>query len=262
MVTFTHSLFKRKRAFTLIEMMVVIAIIGILSALLIPAISVAKQKARSVKCISNLRQLSLGFTMYTDDHAQQLPPLNSGGPFKDPVTPHNPTNWWYRIISEAGYIPSVTNKNGIWRCPNVIAEDMYSPFEELMEGYGVVENNGHVPGLRSIMWYALDKDGKPAGSVRTGAIKRPSELWMVGDVGTPKDEDLDLAKFPYGGYYRTEITTFPPTSLGMWDQKPPKQPAVRHKLKANICFVDGHVEAWDYQRLSQNYRDVFAVTNR
>ena len=237
----------------------VIAIIGILMSLLMPALSVAKQRARKVKCISNVKQQALAFHLFAGDNKDQLPPLNSGGPFKDPVTPHSPTNWWYRIISDGGYLPSVTNKGGIWRCPNVRDDDIDSPFGERMEGYGPVENHKHVPGMRSLLNYALDSGGKPAGSDYLGSIRRSSELWLVGDVGVPKNEDLDLGKYPYGGYYRTDITTFPPDALGIWNGLPPKQPAFRHKLLSNIGFVDGHVESWDYADLSTNRLDIFGL---
>lgn len=250
------------RAFTLVEMLVVIAIIGILASLLLPAFSAAKQKVRRIKCVSNVRQIGMAFILYAGDHTDQLPPLNSGGPFKDPVTPHNPTNWWYRIISDTKYLPDVKDKDHVWRCPNVFQEDLDSPFGEKMEGYGPVENSGHVPGLNSIIWWAQNSDGTPHGSLRLGAIHRQTELWLVGDVGVPKDESKDLSKYPYGGYYRTDITTFPPDTLGIWDGKPPKQPALRHNLKANICFVDDHVEQWNYGELSTNRSDIFGLKTK
>src|SRR6185436_12125782 len=62
-----------QRAFTLIELLVVIAIIAILAALLLPALAKAKSKARSVSCLSNLKQWGLALTMYYDENEDTIP---------------------------------------------------------------------------------------------------------------------------------------------------------------------------------------------
>ena len=74
-----------KHAFTLIELLLAIAMISILAALLLPALNGAKEKGRQTSCLSNLRQVNLAIRLYADDYADSLPVLPNPNPYPNGV---------------------------------------------------------------------------------------------------------------------------------------------------------------------------------
>src|SRR3989441_8333180 len=125
-----------QRAFTLIELLVVIAIIAILASLLLPALARAKQKAKTVKCLSNEKQIALGYLLYASDSSDYLPLAAHLGDAA-------PCQWFFEISPYiAKQTASYTNlvaKANVVACPSAQLENAFpsnTPAAAAYGGYG------------------------------------------------------------------------------------------------------------------------------
>ncbi len=257
------------RGFTLIELLVVIAIIAILAAILFPVFAQAREKARSISCLSNLKQIGTGTMMYVQDYDETFP-LCWGNVA--------PVGTWFEAVNP--YIKNGVKQNadgkinwgqsgGIWRCPSDSAA-----------GSGISYTaNGNIGGA------ANSQDVNPFVHAKSlAAIQRPAEvLWAAeankqtnaqGQVtGTPTDlvrvhptygdgiykvnEESEQAAQLLRAYFKQKDWSEKSCNVGCPDGAwACKYPNFRHSRSgersgfANMVFADGHAKAIRYGTLS------------
>jgi prepilin-type N-terminal cleavage/methylation domain-containing protein/prepilin-type processing-associated H-X9-DG protein len=194
-----------RRGFTLIELLVVIAIIAILAAILFPVFAKAREKARQSSCLSNVKQLGLGFMQYAQDYDEMLP--------QDYRCP-----WATRYTWRAMIYPYV--KNGqVFSCPSdsnrydgALMGQCVSGEGNLLSGYGdnTMHYNTGAPQPPGVIDCSL------------GKVVLPAELILIGDSNAGGHQiSLDVNTL---GYVRTDAG------------------ALRHNEGANYGFADGHAK--------------------
>jgi prepilin-type N-terminal cleavage/methylation domain-containing protein/prepilin-type processing-associated H-X9-DG protein len=204
-----------RKAFTLIELLVVIAIIAILAAMLLPALSAAKQHAWTTGCNSNLHQIGLGMRMYADDNHELYP--ESGGyiqwgtnDFAAPVGSGLPS-WMQQIVS-------YTLNTNVYRCPGNVQlpldeQGPFNYFNGCNAAYGQADSAASVNAVKIMFPSAYVLGGDTAG-ISGGALKF-----------YPLDADKDdYTQNCVGGAAPTSITE-------VWQI---------HSKGQNVMFADGH----------------------
>jgi prepilin-type N-terminal cleavage/methylation domain-containing protein/prepilin-type processing-associated H-X9-DG protein len=117
------------KAFTLVELLVVISIISLLMAILLPGLGKAKANSRRTTCMSNLRQIGVGFKAYLDDNRDIMPPAA-----EFPSLVSDPNDYGYRPAVTVFLLPLLKDKE-IFRCPEDIKYNYYKKWGLSYEYY-------------------------------------------------------------------------------------------------------------------------------
>ena len=238
----------RRSGFTLIELLVVIAIIAILAALLLPALTKAKDKAKTTQCINNMRQLQVCWQLYTDENNDLLP-LNGAAPTPGPGGNGLPNSW---IQGGAQSDPALP----------FIANGVLYPYNKSVTLYACPANTRQItyPANPPTTWVPT-----PGPQARTVSINYPLGGFTASDpTGTsplltgvtpvhkysnirpPNPQPNQMIVFVDENEFSVDDGDFAVYPAGSGQNKWWNLPGSRHSRGTTWSFADGHTEYWKW----------------
>ena len=237
----------RRKAFTLVELLVVIGIIAVLISMLLPALNKARQQANLIKCQSNMRNMLQGIQMYVSENRNSLPFCNWENDCTNPQGNYR-FGWLFGVQPLSGgwsraYLPQDGVKTGvvwtyikttqIYHCPLFVPDAAYGTefatsylFNGAECGYGVYGVNDGSGRLNNA-GYKITKF-RPSDDV---------EMWEADEPGTSGAQWNDGSSFP------DEETL-----------------ARRHYTGANVGFFDSHIEWWNQDTFTREAHPINGQT--
>ncbi len=211
-------------AFTLVELLVVIAVIAILAGMLLPALSKAKAKGQQIACLSNYRQLQLCWILYVDDHNGRLPSnaTLTGGSREGYSSPLGTwvtgCAWTDKTMSnlEAGLLFKYHTATRIYKCPS---------------DRSTVRDQGQIPRVRSVSMNMYMND-----------VADANEAWQTfSQIPSPTKAFVFIDEHENS----IENSRFCVAQPGTWAWV--DFPATRHQGGGVLSYADGHAESWKWR---------------
>jgi prepilin-type N-terminal cleavage/methylation domain-containing protein/prepilin-type processing-associated H-X9-DG protein len=249
----SRGTYRSRRAFTLVELLVVIGIIALLVSILLPAVGAAREQSSATKCMSNMRQLGTAAAMYTVETKGFLVPAD----VQNPSAP-SPTDWsdtWATILVAYKLLPYPPDADplvpasfdSVFRCPSGVSDvgvisqgatTPASPPATRKDRTGAMpflhRSIGLVPGLNLWCGYGINGTSNPAVPFRRAG----------GGAGKHrKDNEIR---------YPTDVVFLFDGLLGLNHQSAnANRLNARHAREraTNLLFCDGHVESWNTRDL-------------